>query len=101
MTTDAAPPFEHEDIPEPGTLGVTPSSADAPEEPRREAVGSTAKKLVVSSRPMWVLGLVIMIDQVDQNILRGVVTPLKEDLGLGDFQIGILLTTYTLVNGLI
>jgi MFS family permease len=26
---------------------------------------------------------------------------LKEDFGLGDFQIGILLTTYTLVNGLI
>ena len=32
MTTEAAPPSEHEDIPEPGTLGATPSSADAPEE---------------------------------------------------------------------
>jgi len=50
---------------------------------------------------MWVLGLVIFIDQVDQNILRGVVTPLKNDLGVGDLEIGILLTTYTLVNGLI
>jgi MFS family permease len=50
---------------------------------------------------MWVLGLVILIDQVDQNILRGVVTPLKQDLGVGDLEIGILLTTYTIVNGLI
>jgi MFS family permease len=50
---------------------------------------------------MWVLGLVILIDQIDQNILRGVVTPLKEDLGLGDLQIGVLLTTYAIVNGLI
>ncbi|MBV9286116.1 MAG: MFS transporter [Acidimicrobiia bacterium] len=55
----------------------------------------------VSAWPMWVLGLVIFIDQVDQNILRGVVTPLKHDLGIGDLQIGILLTAYTIVNGLI
>src|SRR5438477_265354 len=50
---------------------------------------------------MWVLGLVIFIDQVDQNILRGVVTPLKHDLGIGDLQIGVLLTAYTIVNGVI
>src|SRR5436305_14486312 len=50
---------------------------------------------------MWVLGLVIFIDQVDQNILRGVVTPLKQDLGIADLQIGVLLTAYTIVNGLI
>ena len=50
---------------------------------------------------MWVLGLVIFIDQVDQNILRGVVTPLQHDLGIGDLEIGILLTAYTIVNGVI
>ena len=33
-----------------------------------------------SSWPMWVLGLVIMIDQVDQNIVRGVATPLQGGL---------------------
>jgi hypothetical protein len=44
---------------------------------------------------MWVLGLVLMIDQVDQNIVRGVVTPLKADLGVSDLGIGILLTSYT------
>jgi len=50
---------------------------------------------------MWVLGLVVMIDQVDQNIVRGVVTPLKADLGVGDLGIGVLLTSFILVNGVV
>jgi MFS family permease len=50
---------------------------------------------------MWVLGLVIMIDQIDQNIVRGVVTPLKEEFGLSDAGIGVLLSCFVLVNGLI
>ncbi|MCU1449181.1 MAG: hypothetical protein JWP02_1351, partial [Acidimicrobiales bacterium] len=99
MTTEAAPPSEHEDVPEPATLGATPLPVDAPEP--APSAPPPASKPVISPWPMWVLGLVILIDQVDQNILRGVVTPLKEELGLGDLQIGILLTTYTIVNGLI
>ncbi|MBW3667725.1 MAG: MFS transporter [Actinobacteria bacterium] len=55
----------------------------------------------VSNRPMWILGLVIMIDQVDQNIVRGVVTPLKEEFGLGDPAIGVLLSAFVLVNGIV
>ena len=55
----------------------------------------------VSNTPMWVLGLVIMIDQVDQNIVRGVVTPLKEEFGISDAGIGLLLSAFVLVNGLI
>ena len=50
---------------------------------------------------MWVLGLVIMIDQVDQNLLRGVQTELQRDLHLSDAQIGVLLSAFVLVNGLI
>jgi len=50
---------------------------------------------------MWILGLVIMIDQVDQNIVRGVQNDLKADLGLNDFHIGLLLSSFVLVNGLI
>ncbi|MEY2397218.1 MAG: hypothetical protein QOJ00_392, partial [Actinomycetota bacterium] len=50
---------------------------------------------------MWLLGLVIMIDQVDQNLLRGVQTDLQKDLHLSDFQIGLLLSAFILVNGLI
>jgi len=100
VTTEAVPPpeHEHEDIPEPGTLDITPTSADVPEE---TPAAPSARKLSVSVWPMWVLGLVIFIDQVDQNILRGVVTPLQHDLGIGDLQIGVLLTAYTIVNGVI
>ncbi|MBV9410271.1 MAG: MFS transporter, partial [Acidimicrobiia bacterium] len=97
MTTEAVQPG-HEDIPEPGTLDITPSSADVPEE--TPSTPST-RKLQISVWPMWVLGLVIFIDQVDQNILRGVVTPLQHEFGIGDLEIGILLTAYTIVNGLI
>jgi len=100
VTTEAVrpPEHEHEDIPKPGTLGITPTSADAPEETPSPP---SARTIHVSPWPMWVLGLVIFIDQVDQNILRGVVTPLKQDFGIGDLQIGILLTAYTIVNGII
>lgn len=50
---------------------------------------------------MWVLGFVIMIDQVDQNLLRGVQTNLQKDLHLSDAQIGLLLSAFIVVNGLI
>jgi len=52
---------------------------------------------------MWLLGLVIMIDQIDQNIVRGVVTPLKDDphLHITDFKVGLLLSCFVVVNGLI
>lgn len=55
----------------------------------------------VSTWPMWVLGLVIMIDQVDQNIVRGVVPQLKDDFGINDTQVGLLLSSFVLVNGLV
>ncbi|MBA2608954.1 MAG: MFS transporter [Actinobacteria bacterium] len=54
-----------------------------------------------SKWPMWVLGLVIMIDQIDQNVLRGVASDLQKDLNLSDAQIGLLLSAFVLVNGLI
>ncbi|GAC1517715.1 MAG: MFS transporter [Acidimicrobiales bacterium] len=52
---------------------------------------------------MWLLGLVIMIDQMDQNIVRGVITPLKADksLHITDFKIGLLLSCFVIVNGLV
>jgi MFS family permease len=90
---------EHEDTFEPATLGATPSSADAVEE--APAAPAPAGPKLVSAIPMWVLGLVIMIDQMDQNIVRGVVKPLKADLGISDLQVGLLLSSFVLVNGLI
>ena len=71
------------------------------EEPTGPTSASTPTAPRVSPWPMWVLGLVIMIDQVDQNILRGVIPQLKHDFGIGDAEIGILLSIFVLVNGLI
>lgn len=51
--------------------------------------------------PMWILGLVIMIDQVDQNIVRGAQNEIARDLALSDTQVGILLSCFVLVNGLV
>jgi MFS family permease len=55
----------------------------------------------VSSRPMWVLGLVIMIDQADQNIVRGVATPVQHAFHLTDLQVGVLLSSFIVVNGFV
>ncbi len=50
---------------------------------------------------MWVLGLVVLIDQVDQNLVRGVVPQLKSDFGIDDFGIGVLISAFVLVNGIV
>jgi MFS family permease len=55
----------------------------------------------VSSGPMWILGLVVMVDQIDQNIVRGVVDQIKADFGVNDAAIGLLLSAFVLVNGLV
>lgn len=51
--------------------------------------------------PMWVLALVIMIDQVDQNILRGAASPIQHAFHLSDFEVGALLSCYTVANGIV
>lgn len=85
---------------EPATLGATPSSADDVDLP--ESLSPPAQPPVrVSTWPMWLLGLVIMVDQIDQNIVRGIINPLQDDWGLSDAQIGILLSCFVLVNGLV
>ena len=91
----------HEETFEPATLGATPSSADALEEHTPPA--GAPPRLRVSNWPMWVLGLVIMIDQVDQNIVRGIETPLRNDphLHMTDFKFGLLLSAFVAVNGII
>lgn len=52
---------------------------------------------------MWLLGLVIMVDQVDVALVRGLVTQLKADprLHMTDLKIGVLQSSFVVVNGLI
>src|SRR3954453_14443669 len=50
---------------------------------------------------MWVLGMVIMVDQIDQNVVRGVISQIQDDFHVNDAQIGVLLSAFVLVNGLV
>lgn len=82
----------------------TPDVAEPADERTSVApdVSSTpAAPVRVGPLPMWVLGLVVLIDQVDQNLVRGVVPQLKSDFGIDDFGIGILISAFVLVNGVI
>jgi MFS family permease len=99
---DVPPRRHHEETFEPATLGVTPSSADSLEEPEAAPVarGAVAPQKP-SAWPMWILGLVIMIDQIDQNIVRGAQNVIKADFHLSNTEIGILLSAFILVNGLV
>jgi len=86
------------------TLGLTPDIASpTPEEPAGEP--SVAERRGFFNRllnePMWVLGLVLFMDEVDKNVVRGMITPLKEEFGVGDVGIGVLLSLALLFNGLI
>jgi MFS family permease len=65
------------------------------------SVSCTAGKIArVGTWPMWVLGLAVMIDNVDQYIVRGTSNQIEKAFGVGDFQIGILFSAFIVVNGL-
>lgn len=76
-----------------------PADETAPATP--DMTATPAASVRVGGWPMWVLGLVVLIDQVDQNLVRGVVPQLKSDFGIDDFGIGILISAFVLVNGVI
>jgi MFS family permease len=50
---------------------------------------------------MWVLGLVVLVDEIDKSIVRGLIDPLEAHFGVGDFAIGVLLSMQLLFNGII
>lgn len=54
----------------------------------------------VSTWPMWVLGLAVMIDNIDQYIVRGTSNQIEKAFGVGDFQIGVLFSAFIVVNGI-
>jgi hypothetical protein len=53
------------------------------------------------SEPMWVLGLVVLVDEIDKNVVRGMITPLKNEFGVGDLGISVMLSLALLLNGLV
>jgi MFS family permease len=50
---------------------------------------------------MWVLGGTFLIDAIDQNVIRGLVPQLKQAFGVGDLAIGVLMSAFVLVNGMV
>lgn len=50
--------------------------------------------------PMWVLGLAVMVDNMDQYIVRGNANQIERAFRIGDFQIGLLFSAFIVVNGL-
>jgi MFS family permease len=50
---------------------------------------------------MWLLGLVVLSDQIDTAILRGVLSTLEQEFALSELQIGFLASSFILVNGLV
>src|SRR5436305_6455307 len=96
---------DHEAAPAPAliTMGATPdiASPDVDDAVSVAAARRTPLLLRIFTEPMWVLGLVVLMDEVDKNIVSGMVTPLKEYFGLCDVDIGVLFTMQLLFNGLI
>ena len=50
---------------------------------------------------MWVLGMAFLVDALDQNVVRGIVPQLKPAFHVGDFGIGIVMSAFVLVNGIV
>jgi MFS family permease len=55
----------------------------------------------IFTEPMWVLALVILVDEMDKNIVRGIITPLQDEFHVGDVGIAVLLSLALLFNGII
>jgi MFS family permease len=51
--------------------------------------------------PMWLLGFVVLTDQIDTAILRGVLSTLEVEFGLSELQLGVLASCFVFVNGLV
>jgi MFS family permease len=54
----------------------------------------------VGAWPMWVLGLAVMLDNLDQYIVRGNSNQIERAFRVGDFEIGLLFSAFIVVNGL-
>jgi MFS family permease len=65
------------------------------------ANGENTGPVKASTFPMWVLGLVVMVDTMDQSIVRGVQSLIQEDFGLSDASVGLLASAFVFVHAVI
>ena len=71
------------------------STAQAP------GAGGPLRRTVISNWPMWVVGLTLFVDGMDQYIVRGSSDQIKAAFGVGDTAIGLLFSAFILVNGIV
>ena len=57
--------------------------------------------MVIDNWPMWVVGLTLFVDGMDQYIVRGSSDQIKAAFGVGDTAIGLLFSAFILVNGIV
>jgi MFS family permease len=50
---------------------------------------------------MWVIGLVLAVDSMDQSIVRGVQSLIQKDFGLSDGSVGLLASAFVFVHALV
>lgn len=75
---------------------------DQPTDPGATTAPAKVPFLVrLFTEPMWVLAWVILVDEMDKNIVRGIITPLKDEFGVSDVGISVLLSLALLFNGVI
>ncbi|HEX4433650.1 MAG TPA: MFS transporter [Acidimicrobiales bacterium] len=70
-------------------------------DPTRAGVVPRVRRTVISNWPMWVVGLTLFIDGMDQYIVRGSSDQIKASFVVGDTAIGLLFSAFILVNGII
>lgn len=77
-----------------------PDEIAEPTEPTEPTAKKVKAKQIVSDWPMYALGLVILVDQLDQNILRGVLSQVQEHFQLSDFAAGMLVSSFIIAHGI-
>jgi MFS family permease len=65
------------------------------------AADTEPRLLTVSNWPMWVIGFTLLIDGMDQYIVRGASDQIKTAFHVGDTAIGLLFSAFILINGIV
>ncbi len=87
--------------PAPASAGADADEVAQPASAREPDARVDKKPFETGIWPMLALGLVIAVDQLDQNILRGVLRQLKDDFGLSDTALGWLTSAFIIVHAII
>jgi len=78
--------------------GVSPGPV-MPTPPSRP--NGAARRMVVTNWPMWVVGFTLLIDGMDQYIVRGSSDQIRDAFHVSNTDIGLLFSAFILVNGIV